>query len=239
MEREIIFYVITAALANILGGFVIFFKKNWSRRSLYALMALSSGLLFSIAIMDLVPAALEIMESSSIYIILGFGIIFLFQQLVAPHFHFGEETHQSQTHTTMYGALIGMIIHTFFDGLSIVASFAINSGLGFVVLIAVLIHKIPDGLTISSIVFSSVKSKKKAIGAAVLLGLSTILGATAALFLTELVSLQSSILAISLSLTAGIFLYIALTDLLRYPSRCPTHRGAHSAHRQSLGNRRW
>lgn len=211
---EIIFYVITAALANVLGGFVIFLKKNWSRRSLYALMALSSGLLFSIAIMDLVPEALEIMESSSIYIILGFGIIFLFQQLVAPHFHFGEETHQSQTHTTMYGALIGMIIHTFFDGLSIVASFAINSGLGFVVLIAVLLHKIPDGLTISSIVFTSLKSKKKAIGAAVLLGLSTVMGATAALFLTELVSLQSSMLAISLSLTAGIFLYIALTDLL-------------------------
>lgn len=98
---EIIFYVITAALANVLGGFVIFLKKNWSRRSLYALMALSSGLLFSIAIMDLVPEALEIMKSSSIYIILGFGIIFLFQQLVAPHFHFGEETHQSQTHTTV------------------------------------------------------------------------------------------------------------------------------------------
>ncbi len=27
MEREIIFYVITAALANILGGFVIFLRK--------------------------------------------------------------------------------------------------------------------------------------------------------------------------------------------------------------------
>ncbi|MCM3402866.1 ZIP family metal transporter [Cytobacillus oceanisediminis] len=40
------------------------------------------------------------------------------------------------------------------------------------------------------------------------------MGATAALFLIEIVSLQSSILAISLSLTAGIFLYIALTDLL-------------------------
>ncbi|MED3647343.1 ZIP family metal transporter [Halalkalibacterium halodurans] len=106
------------------------------------------------------------------------------------------------------------MIHTFFDGLSIVASFAINSELGFVVLIGVLLHKIPDGLTISSIVFASLKSKKKAIGAAVLLGLSTIVGATAALFLTELVSLQSSLLAISLSLTAGIFLYIALTDLL-------------------------
>lgn len=97
----------------------------------------------------------------------------------------------------MYGTLIGMIIHTFFDGLSIVASFAINKGLGFVVLIAVLLHKIPDGLTISSIVFASLKSKKKAIGASVLLGLSTIMGATTALFLTAFVSLQSSILAIS------------------------------------------
>lgn len=88
MEKEIFFYVITAALANILGSFFIFLKKNWSRRSLYALMALSSGLLFSIAIMDLVPEALEIMESSSIYIILGFGIIFFISTAGSTSFSF-------------------------------------------------------------------------------------------------------------------------------------------------------
>ncbi|WP_254865256.1 hypothetical protein [Solibacillus isronensis] len=57
-----------------------------------------------------------------------------------------------------------MLIHTFFDGISIVASFIIDERIGFVVLIGVLLHKIPNGLTISSIVFTSLGSKKKPIG---------------------------------------------------------------------------
>ncbi|OXT17204.1 ZIP family metal transporter [Bacillus sp. OG2] len=212
---DILFYVLTAAFANILGGFVIFLKKNWSRRGLNALMALSAGILFTIAIMDLIPEAIELYESSPIYIVLGFCLIFLFQQFLAPHFHFGEETHKhSHSQTTTLGALMGMLVHTFFDGVSIVASFKIDERIGFVVLIAVLLHKIPDGLTISSIVFANLKSRKKAIGASVLLGISTIMGAFAALYFTQFFLVDSSILAIALSITAGIFLYIATADLL-------------------------
>lgn len=215
MDREIMFYVLTAALANILGGLVIFLKKNWSRRSLNALMALSAGLLFSIAVVDLIPEALELQEESPIYIVIGFCLIFLFQQFVAAHFHFGEETHQNfHPQSSILGALMGMLIHTFFDGLSIVASFEVDNRIGFVVLIAVLLHKIPDGLTISSIVFASLKSKKKAMGAAILLGVSTIMGAIAAVFLTEHFLLNNSLLAMALSITAGIFLYVAAADLL-------------------------
>lgn len=212
---SILFYVITAALANILGGLVIFLKKNWSRRGLNGLMALSAGILFTIAVMDLIPEALEIHESSAIYIVIGFGLIFLFQQFLAPHFHFGEETHtHSHSQRTTLSALVGMLVHTFFDGVSIVASFKLDERIGFVVLIAVLLHKIPDGLTISSIVFASLKSKKRAIEASFLLGVSTIAGAIAALFLTQFFTVDSSILAIALSITSGIFLYIATVDLL-------------------------
>ena len=212
---DILFYVLTAAFADVLGGLVIFLKKKWSRRGLNGLMALSAGILFTVAIMDLIPEALKIHESSAVYIVIGFVLIFLFQQFLAPHFHFGEETHKhSHSQSTTLGALVGMLVHTFFDGVSIVVSFKIDEKIGFVVLIAVLLHKIPDGLTISSIVFASLKSKKKAIGASFLLGISTILGAIAALFLAHFFTLDSSILAIALSITSGIFLYIATVDLL-------------------------
>ncbi|MCB7069976.1 hypothetical protein LIZ76_08325 [Caldibacillus sp. 210928-DFI.2.22] len=108
-------------------------------------MALSAGILLTIAIMDLIPEALEIHESSTVYIIIGFGLIFLFQHFLAPHFHFGAETHKhSHSKSTTLGALLGMLVHT------IVASFKVDERIGFVVLIGVLLHKIPDGLTISS-----------------------------------------------------------------------------------------
>lgn len=69
---EIFFFVLIAAFANVLGGFVIFLKKDWSRKSLKSLMALSTGILFAITIMDLIPEAIEIDKSSPIYIVIGF-----------------------------------------------------------------------------------------------------------------------------------------------------------------------
>lgn len=139
----------------------------------------------------------------------------MLQQFLAPHFHFGEETHKhSLSQSTTLGALFGMLVHTFFDGVSIVASFKIDERIGFVVLIAVLLHKIPDGLTISSIVFASLKSKKRAIESSMLLGISTIMGAIVSGYLTRFFTVDSSVLAIALSITAGIFLYVTTVNLL-------------------------
>lgn len=76
-----------------------------------------------------------------------------------------EKKHKhSHSTATTFGALMGMLVHTFFDGFSIVAGYKIVERVGVVVLIAVLLHNISDGLTISSIVFSSLNSKKKALG---------------------------------------------------------------------------
>ncbi|GAA0328154.1 ZIP family metal transporter [Bacillus carboniphilus] len=214
MGLDVFFYVVIAALANILGGLIIFIKKDWSKNALNALMAISAGMLLAIAILDLIPEVLEVHHEHAIYILAGIAIIFFFQQFVANHFHFGEETHKhSISSSAITGALIGMVIHTFFDGFSIVASFEIDFSLGITVLTAILLHKIPDGLTISSIVFSFLRDKKKAFMAATLLGLSTIAGAVVAAIVTP-TSNNIDLGSIAVSFTAGIFIYVACADLL-------------------------
>ncbi len=215
MESGVLGFVFLAAIANIFGGLIILLKRNWSRRGLNALMALSAGLLLSIAIMDLIPEAIEVEPNAPIFILIGVMALFFFQQFVASHFHFGEETHHhGNEKSAVVGAFTGMLIHTFFDGLSIVASFEVDHRLGITVLIAVLLHKIPDGLTISSIVLALLGDKRKAIYAAVLLGLSTILGAASAYILLGLPIPHEQMIAIAISFTAGIFIYVAGTDLL-------------------------
>lgn len=207
-------YVLIAAIANVVGGMIILLKKDWSKNGLNALMAISAGLLLAIAIIDLIPEVLEVDHHYTIYILVGIMIIFFFQSFIANHFHFGEETHHhSSSKSAITGALIGMMIHTFFDGFSIVASFEIDITLGITVLTANLLHKIPDGLTISSIVFSFLKSKKKAFLAAALLGLSTIAGAVTAEILANSVNLIN-LSTIAIAFTAGIFIYVACADLL-------------------------
>lgn len=212
---EVFLYVLLAAFANIFGGIVILIKKNWSKTGLNALMAISAGMLLAIGLLDLTPEALEVDHENGIYILVGIIVIYFFQQFIASHFHFGEEIHQhDNSASAIVGALFGMVIHTFFDGFSIVASFELDFSLGITVLLAILLHKIPDGLTISSIVLALLGNRKMAFFAAVLLGVSTILGAAIAEVLAEANLFGEEITAIAIAITAGIFIYVACTDLL-------------------------
>lgn len=216
MSWDLIGYVLLAAAANIVGGFIIFVKKNWSDRGLNVLMAVSAGLLLAITVVDLLPEVMTANTAFSPFFIIGsMAAIFLIQHYVSPHVHPGEDVHHlSRSGSTVAGLVVGMAIHTFFDGFSIVASFGLDEHLGFAVFLAVILHKIPEGVTVTSIVFSFSRSKKRAMGSAILLGSSTLAGAVLAWLLTGVYFPNESMLVIALSISAGIFLYVAGTDLL-------------------------
>ena len=128
---------------------------------------------------------------------------------VRTHLHFGEETHHDELVNPVVGisAFIGMIVHTFFDGVAIGAGFIVSPGVGLLIFLAVLLHKIPDGFTISSIVITSGHSKKSALGAASALGGSTLIGVLA-------VHLLGGSVSYALPISTGSTLYVAATDLM-------------------------
>ncbi len=95
------------------------------------------------------------------FLALGAGYM---EHTVAPHFHFGEETHleeMSHQHarTTV---LLGLTIHTFFDGVAIAAGFLVSTWLGAVIFVAVFLHKLPEGFTVASVVLASGQGKRNA-----------------------------------------------------------------------------
>jgi len=48
----------------------------------------------------------------------GIFLVHLFEHTLAPHFHFGEETHTEEMshHRAQSSVMLGLTIHTFFDG---------------------------------------------------------------------------------------------------------------------------
>ena len=98
---------------------------------------------------------------------MGYLIVHMFEHTFASHLHFGEETHHDELVNPVVGisALVGMLVHTFFDGVAIGAGCLVSPGVGLLLFLAVFLHKIPDGFTISSIVVSSGYSNRKALGA--------------------------------------------------------------------------
>src|SRR5580704_17967511 len=176
---------LTAAAANVFGG-AISVQRHWERRYLRYFVALGAGFMLATALVEMVPESLELRgKSAASLVLLGYLIIHFFEHTVTPHFHFGEETHQDEfIHSHKgYSVLLGLIIHTFFDGIAIASGFLVSNWLGWIIFLAIFLHKIPEGFTIASVMLASGQSRRVAWGASVLLGFATFAGvATMAVF---------------------------------------------------------
>jgi zinc and cadmium transporter len=211
-----IFLGFTAAAANVFGGAIIA-HKHWERNYLKYFIALGAGFMLATALVEVFPASLALRGKSAAFLVLvGYLIIHFFEHTVTPHFHFGEETHSD---VFIHGhksdsILLGLIIHTFFDGIAIASGFLVSSWLGWIIFLAVFLHKIPEGFTVASVMLASGHSRGMAWGASAMLGGATLAGVlTMALLRHEVSS--------GLPLAAGVTIYVAASDLMPEVNREP------------------
>lgn len=200
---------LTAALANGFGGFIIV-QKHWERSYLKYFVALGSGFMLAAALMEMIPESATLAGSRTpMWVLLGYLLVHFFEHTVSPHFHFGEETHHDEfMHAHKgYRVLLGLVIHAFFDGIAIASGFLVSQWLGWVVFLAVFLHKIPEGFTVASVMLASGSSRGGAFGSAALLGIATMFGVLTMGFTRQWVS-------VGLPVSAGVTLYVAASDLI-------------------------
>lgn len=212
---------LTAALANVFGGTVIV-QKNWGRSYLRYFIALGAGFMLATALMEIVPESLALRgHSAALLVLVGYLIIHFFEHTVTPHFHFGEETHADEFIAAHKGfsVLVGLTIHALFDGIAIASGFIVSSWLGWIIFLAIFLHKIPEGFTIASVMLASGRSRHFAWGASVLLGGATFAGVLAMAILRREVG-------IGLPISGGVTIYVAASDLMPEVNREPGGRMA-------------
>src|SRR5207237_450201 len=132
--------------------------------------------------------------------------VHLTQHTIGRHFHFGVETHEVSEIVSV-SALVGLLMHTFVDGVAVASGLEVSAGVGALVFVAVLLHKFPEGLAISSLFLAAGAGRRKAILAATALGISTIAGLA---LTSELQLLRDYGLAVS----AGVTLYVGASNLV-------------------------
>ena len=95
------------------------------------------------------------------------------EHTLAPHFQFGEETQQAAmlAQHAAVAALTALMVHTFFDGVSIAVASLVSPQLGVLIFIAILLHKLPEGFTVASMMLASGRSRRAANLAALGVGL--------------------------------------------------------------------
>jgi len=212
---------LTAAAANVAGGLLIA-QREWSRAYLKYFVALGAGFMLGASFLEMVPEAMRLTgEVALVLVLVGYFVVHFFEHTLAPHFHFGEETHvEEMAHAHVpYTALGGLMIHTFFDGVAIASSFMVSEWLGGIVFLAVFLHKLPEGFTVASLMLASGQSRQTALMASVLLAAATLAGVLLMSFIPAQVGL-------ALALSAGVTIYVAATDLMPEVNKEPGIRMA-------------
>lgn len=212
---------LVAALANVFGGLFLV-QRNWERRYLKYFMALGAGFMLATAIVEMVPASIkEGGEKAGFIVLLGYLLIHFVEHAVTPHFHFGEETHQEEferSHRSI-SVLIGLLIHTFFDGIAIASGFLVSEWLGWIIFVAVFLHKIPEGFTITSVMLASGRSRLKSWGASAMLGGATFAGVL-------IMTMTRHAVSFGLPISAGVTIYVAASDIMPEVNKEPGVRMA-------------
>lgn len=210
-----------AGLADYLGGFLLV-RRSPSARALRYFVALGAGFMLAAAILEMVPEGMHVNPKwAPALILLGYCGVHLLEHTLVPHFHFGEETHHHEfiSAKTSYSVLLGLATHTFFDGIAIGSGFVLSDWLGWIIFIAVFLHKIPEGFTVASVMLAGGQSQRAALNSALFLGATTVLGVL-------VISLVPRLVWIGLPLSAGVTIYVAATDLVPEVNREPGVRMA-------------
>jgi len=164
------------------------------------------------------------------FVLVGFLFLFLVERFVLVHVcaepgpvpgdpGHGNPGHDHahaatgcQVHTLGLAAFVGLSLHTLIDGFALGAA-SHEAGLGFLVFLAILAHKIPSSFSLSAILAAEGWSRTRALLMNAAFALMVPAGAALYLLLRSLVQV-SSFTSYALAASAGTFLHLALSDIL-------------------------
>src|SRR5213076_193787 len=171
-------YALVAALGNVIGALAVTRRASRGLAVIEHCVAFGAGFMLAVAVIEVLPEAFARSGAAAPALVLaGYLAVHLTQHTLTQHFHFGEETH-AVNRLAGTTALVGLLLHTFFDG-----------------------------VTIASLYLAVGRSGAQAVGAAVSLGVATLLGVVVTDQLGFLVRH-------GLALAAGVTIYVAASNLV-------------------------
>ena len=229
---ELLFFGLLIALANVLGGLLLVRPRGAppEAHALRYLVALGAGFMLAAIFIEVLPEVVrlwaerrvvsdvalplsDMLAGAMALLLTGYLLIHLFEHTIAPHFHFGAETHTEAMlpPSAAYTAVGALSIHTFFDGVSMAAAFLVSFKVGLLLFVAILLHKVPEGFTAASIMLASGRSARRALAATLVVGAATLAGVLGVALLR--LKLANAVLY-ALPFSAGVTLYVAASDLI-------------------------
>ncbi len=216
---NLLFWIILStfliSLIAFIGALTLFLREEILDKILLVLVALSAGALIGGAFLHLLPEAISKIDVMKItpfnlflFLLFGFCLFFILEQFFLWH-----HSHDSKKgkKPVSYLILISDSVHNFIDGLAIAASFVISLPLGFITVLAIALHEIPQEIGDFGVLVYGGFKKSKALLFNFITAVTVILGGIVGYVLSGVIG---SAIIYLLPFAAGNFIYIAASDLI-------------------------
>ena len=192
------------------GGALPLLVPQFKDEALKHFVSLGAGLLLGMAVLHMLPEAAHMVpDTFAVWFLAGFLLLFVLERFIMVH---ACEEHACDYHTIGVAAFAGLTVHGLIEGFAL-ASTLIATQVGPLVLLAILAHKVPAGVALTSILRLGSKSVKQILLFVAGVALSGPVGLALAYGFLKNANIDAPA-GILLSMSSGTFLYIAACDLI-------------------------
>lgn len=203
-----------SGLVTTVGGFVVLRIGKLTRHGLAFFLSLAAGIMLTVVVTDLIPAAHRHGGQDAVL----WGAVFGFFFMMAMRFVVGAMLRQSpmatgaQFHFLRLGWFITVVmaLHDLPEGLAISAGDAIEVKLGVMLAVAIGLHNLPEGMSIAVPLRMAGVPGKKILAIITMAGLFTPLGTLIGLFMFQV---TPGLIGMSMAFAAGAMGYVVARDL--------------------------
>ncbi len=207
-----LFYNLILFLITLAGGSIPLWSRSWSEQRMKYLLAFSGAFLLSITMLHLIPETVEHSgHEAGLLILAGFFLQQIIQRFTHGvehgHAHTGGDHHH---HIPVLPVFAGLVVHAFSEGLPLGISYNDTATLPSLYL-AVTLHKLPEAMLITSLVYAGNKNKGRAGFYLVLFSLITPVAGIITYLLGSRYAGIEHFIHLCIPVIAGAFIHIATT----------------------------
>lgn len=221
---------LVGSLFSLIGGLLLLAKKISVQRVQRIAVPFAAGALLAAAMLELLPEAVEHTEAISVTMALvlsGFVLFFVLERFLGwfhHHHEHGKATSGGKRQRSVRSLIvIGDTLHNAIDGMVIGAAFLADPTVGIITTIAIAAHEVPQEIGDFGVLLSLGMRRRNVLLVNIASAFITVVMAAVVFGLGGALSNLEPIL---LALAAGMFIYIAASDLIPTIHEEPSSRVA-------------
>lgn len=195
-------------------------RRRLLDRGLPYLVCVAVGVLLATALLHMLPESVAVLGNRGALWLTFAGTIFtmfcierLFAAIATDSAHsadHGTHQHVAGYPARPYGLVVGSLLHSFVDGISVAAAFAAGPRVGWLTAGAIALHEVPHRMGDYAVLLHLRLSRARAIQMVSLVGVAALAGVLLVLLAGHAAGATQWLLPVS----AGSFVYIALVNLM-------------------------